>query len=83
MPAAVDLEQLVGYWADVAGEPFATASEPVGFRDGELVLGVPDGVTATALKYRLGTLLDRLQGHFGESTVTGVRIRVEPGKKGL
>lgn len=82
MPTAVDLEQLVGEWDNVAGEPFAKAAEPIGFRQGELILGVPDGVTATTLKYRLGTLLDRLQAHFGESTVTAIKIRVTKPKKG-
>jgi len=82
MPTVIDLTELVADWETVAGEPFAGMAEPVGFKDGELVLEVKDGSAASLLKYRVGPLLDRLKGHFGEGTVTRIRIRVGNRKKG-
>lgn len=83
MPAAVDLTGLVADWEEVAGEPFAGMAEPVGFKDHELVLEVKDGSAASLLKYRLGSLLDRLEEHLGEGTVDRIKIRVSSRKKGV
>ena len=83
MPTVIDLTGLVADWTTVAGEPFAGMAEPVGFKDGELVLEVKDGSAATLLKYRVGLLLDRLKEHFGEGTVTSIKIRVGNHKKRL
>lgn len=82
MPAAVDLGTVVETWSEVAGEPFATSSRPVGLRHGELVVGVESGPSASLLKYRIGELLDRLQTHFGSEMITAVRIRVVEAKSG-
>ena len=82
MPTVVDLTGLVSDWQEVAGEPFAGMAEPVGYKDGELVLEVKDGTAASLLKYRVGPLLDRLEEHFGDATVTKIRIRVSKRKKG-
>ncbi len=83
MPAALDLATLTGDWDRVAGEPFAGVSRPAGFEDGNLVVEVADGAAATLLKYRLGSLLDRLAEEFGEDAVRRIRIRVAKGKKSL
>ena len=81
MPTAVDLTALVSGWEEVAGEPFAGLAKPVGLKGGELVLEVPDGATASLLKYRVGLLLDRLWDHFGEGVVDRVKIRLSSRKK--
>ena len=81
MPAALDLATLADDWDRVAGDPFAGVSRPVGFADGDLVVEVVDGAAATLLKYRLGSLLDRLSEGFGEDAVRRIRIRVARGKK--
>ncbi len=83
MPASLDLAELVEEWGRVAGEPFAGVAEPVGLKDGELVVQVKDGAAASLLKYRVGPLLDRLRSHFGEESIDRVRIRVRNRKKGL
>ena len=83
MPTSLDLAELVEDWDQVAGEPFAGVAEPVGLKDGELVLQVPVGAAASLLKYRVGPLLDRLRSHFGEGAIDRVRIRVGNRKKGL
>lgn len=83
MPTALDLTELVEDWEEVAGEPFAGVAEPVGLKDGELVVQVKDGAAASLLRYRVGPLLDRLRSHFGEGAVDRVKIRVGNRKKGL
>ena len=83
MPAAVKLSALVADWDVVAGEPFAGMAEPVGLKDGELVVEVVDGAAASLLRYRVGPLLDRLREHFGEQAIDRVRIRVRNRKKAL
>ncbi len=83
MPTSLSLAELVENWENVAGEPFAGVAEPVGLKDGELVVQVRDGAVASLLKYRVGPLLDRLTSHFGEGSIDRVRIRVGDRKKGL
>ena len=82
MPRTVDLGRLVDEWEELAGDPFATLSRPAGFDGGELVVEVSDGTAASLLKYRAGTLLDRLGEHLGEGVVERIRIRVANRKKG-
>ena len=60
MPTVPDLERLAGEWAALAGEPWADRSRPVGFRDGVLLLEVPDGTSATLLRYQEASLLELL-----------------------
>ena len=83
MPAAVDLTVLVAGWEELAGEPFAGMAEPVGFKNGELVVQVGDGAAASLLKYRVGPLLDRLRERFGEGAIDSVKIRIGNRKKAL
>jgi predicted nucleic acid-binding Zn ribbon protein len=83
MPRVFDIGRLADEWAEAAGEPFASLSEPASYRDGELVLQVTDGSAATLLKFRIGDLVTRLAERYGPGTVTTVRIRVGRGKKGL
>jgi predicted nucleic acid-binding Zn ribbon protein len=83
MPSAVDLTTIVETWSETAGEPFAAMSRPIGLHDGELVVGVDTGSSATLLKYRIGELLDRLQTRFGSEMIQSIRIRVESRKNTL
>jgi hypothetical protein len=82
LPAQGDTARLVEDWAELAGEPWGSRSRPVGLKDGELLLEVPDGATATLLKYRERDLVHRLESRLGAAAITSVRIRVERGKKG-
>ncbi len=81
MPTSLNLTELVDDWEEVAGEPFAGTSEPVGLKDGELVIEVENGVAASLLGYRVGPLLDRLREHFGGGEIDRVKIRVGNRKK--
>lgn len=83
MPRIVDLSRLVEEWDELVGEPFAAMTRPAGFADGELVVEVADGTAASLLKYRAGTLLDRLRTALGDGTVERIKIRVGNPKNGL
>lgn len=83
MPRIVDLARLVEEWEELVGEPFGAMGRPVGFADGELVVEVADGTAASLLKYRAGTLLDRLRASLGDGTVDRIKIRVGNPKNGL
>ena len=76
MPKVVDMSRLVAEWEERAGPEFAAASRPAGFSDGELVVEAVDGAAASILKYRAGSLLDRLADRLGEGIVKRIRIRV-------
>lgn len=83
MPRLFDIADIASEWSEVAGEPFASLSTPVGYRAGELVLRVADGSAASLLKFRLTALVERLAARYGAGVVTSVRLRVGDGKKGL
>jgi predicted nucleic acid-binding Zn ribbon protein len=83
LPDPFDLNRLVEEWAELAGEPWGTRSQPAGLTDGELVVEVDDGSIATLLTYQRKALVDRLEQRLGAPLVTSVRIRVARHKKSL
>ncbi|MCB2223395.1 MAG: DUF721 domain-containing protein [Actinobacteria bacterium] len=83
LPDPVDLERIVGEWADLAGEPWGSRSRPGGLKGGELLVEVPDGSIATLLSYQRSALVERLEQRLGARVVTSVRIRVARSRKGL
>ena len=83
LPRLMDVARLGEEWADAAGEPFASLAKPVSYRQGELLLAVSDGASASLLKFRIPDLVERLTERYGPGTVTSVRLRVSAAKKGL
>ena len=60
-----------------------TAAEPVRLDDGVLLVAVPNGVTATRLRYETAELIGRIDARIGYDVVTSVRIKVrrpDPGR---
>lgn len=76
LPDPVLAVTLLEEWEEVAGEPWAGRSEPVQLSEGELVVQVRDGSTASLLRYASGDLLRRLGERFGEGRVTSVKVQV-------
>jgi len=62
-------------WSEVAG-PGWDQGEPVQVRDHVLTVEVPDGVTASRLRYDTGPLLRRISGLIGAEEITSIRLRV-------
>lgn len=74
----VDIRQgdLVSGWSQIAPGDWARAT-PIGVRDGTLLVTVPDGATASLLRYQHQPLLDAIAASQGSDLVRGVRVRVE------
>ncbi len=72
----LEVTHLVAEWGDVAGEPWAGRSVPVGLAGGVLVVEVADATTASLLKYQKQALIGRLDDRVGKGLVTEVRVRV-------
>ncbi len=73
----LEVADLLGRWEEVAGEPWAERSRPVTLADGELVVEVADGATASLLRYQTRDLVSRLDERVGRGLVTTVRVRVQ------
>ncbi len=74
----VDIRQgeLVAGWSEIAPGEWALAT-PVGVRDRTLLVTVPDGHTATLLRYQHQSLLDAVAEAHGSDLIASVRVRVE------
>jgi hypothetical protein len=83
LPAPGALDRLLNDWPQLAGGVWAERAAPVGLREGELVVEVADGTTASLLKYQVNDLLERLEQGLGARLVDTVRLRVRSPKKGL
>ena len=81
LPATDVMERLVGEWAGLAGEPWASRARPAGLHRGELTLEVADGTAASLLRYQSAQLLDRLEKALGARLVESVHIRLGSPKK--
>ena len=67
---------LVEEWAAFAPGDWA-AAEPIGVKDGVLLVHVRDGAAASLLKYQVAPLIAAIDRHLGAGLVTGVRVSVE------
>lgn len=67
-------------WAALSGPKWATAS-PLKLEAGVLTVGVPDGTTATRLRYEVGGLMRRIEERLGPDIVASVRLRVQRPKR--
>lgn len=78
--ATVDVDlrhgELVETWRSWAPGDWAFG-EPIGVREGTLVVAVPDGATATLLQYQKTSLLAAVEERFGRGLLTSVRLRVD------
>jgi predicted nucleic acid-binding Zn ribbon protein len=62
-------------WSEVAG-PGWDQAEPIQVRDGVLTVEVPDGGTASRLRYDTASLLRRISALIGAEEVRSIRLRV-------
>ena len=66
---------VVGEWGDFAPGDWHLGT-PVGVRDRTLLVTVPDGATASLLRYQTGPLMTIIGERYGAGLVTGVRLQV-------
>ena len=83
LPAPGALDRLLNDWPALAGGAWAERAVPVGLREGELLVDVADGTTASLLRYQVSDLLERLEQGLGARLVDAVRLRVRSPKKGM
>ncbi len=83
LPAPGALDRLLNDWPGLAGGVWAERAVPVGLREGELLVDVADGTTASLLRYQVSDLLERLEQGLGARLVDSVRLRVRSPKKGM
>ena len=81
IPSPADAARLFEDWQALAGEPWASRAQPIGVTDGELLVEVADGASATLLQYQTTGLIDRLHSGLGAPLVRSVRVRVKSPKK--
>lgn len=70
-------------WEAVVGAEFAAKTAPGACESGRLVILVPDGATASKLRFQTSEILARAAEIAGEGSVTSILFRVSPsvGKK--
>lgn len=64
-------------WEAAVGARVAAVAQPVGERDGAVVVGCVDSVWAQELDLMQGQLLDRLQKRLGDQAPKSLRFRVK------
>jgi hypothetical protein len=67
--------QLWADWPDLAG-PEWTKATPIRLEKGTLSVAVPDGMTATRLRYATGELIKRIDDRMGPGVVSNVRLQI-------
>ncbi|MDF1596677.1 MAG: DUF721 domain-containing protein [Acidimicrobiia bacterium] len=81
---AMGLEQvdltlsLMQDWDEIAGSPWAGASNPLVIKDGVLIVEAASSTAVRFLRYSVGDLMRRLDERFGEGVVNAVTVRPPP-----
>ncbi|MBT8250780.1 MAG: DUF721 domain-containing protein [Acidimicrobiia bacterium] len=64
-------------WETLAPPVWSEHGRPIRLEDGELVVALPDGATASLLRFRVGELMDAINGALETAAVTTVRVITE------
>jgi hypothetical protein len=74
LPAPSVSKSLNEGWDDIAGAPWSGQTRPLFIREGELVVEAVSPALVGMLRYAVGDLMRRLDGHLGEGVVETVRV---------
>ena len=74
LPAPSVSKSLDEGWDDLAGPPWSGQTRPLFIREGELVVEAVSPALVSMLRYAVGDLMKRLDGHLGEGIVETVRV---------
>ena len=80
LPAPSVSRDLEERWEEVAGAPWSGQTRPLFIREGELVVEAVSPALVGLLRYAVGDLMKRLDGHLGEGVVESVRV-VAPNRR--
>ncbi len=64
-------------WETLAPPVWNEHGRPIRLENGELLVAVPDGATASLLRFRVGELMDAINGRLKIEAVTTVRVITE------
>lgn len=67
---------LLDRWPEVVGRDWAAHTQPVGVRNGVLVVLADDPAYAEALSWEERVIVQRLASLLGEGVVSGLQVRV-------
>lgn len=73
-----ETNSLLTRWAEVVGRDMAAHTEPVGIRNGVLVVHTDDPAFGQSLEWREAEFLQRLAVVLGDGVVTGLQVRIRP-----
>lgn len=71
-----DAGALIEGWNDIVPERWREGCEPVGIRDGVLLVEVETGAAASLLRHDTAALLARISERLGPGVVEAVKLRV-------
>lgn len=71
---------LMEEWDEIAGAPWAGASNPLVIKDGELIVEAISPTAVRFLRYAVGDLMRSLDDRFGEGVVSAVTVRPPPAR---
>ena len=74
----IDVRQteMIDRWCDVVPGDW-TMGDPVGVRDGVLLVEVLDGTTASVLRYQVDPLMRAITDEFGSDLIRSVRVKIQ------
>jgi len=75
--AGVDVRQaeMINTWSSFAPGDWK-AGEPIGVRDGVLLVAVPDGTIGSLLRYQTEALLAVISREYGDDLVQSIRLQI-------
>jgi predicted nucleic acid-binding Zn ribbon protein len=73
-----ETNSLLTRWPEIVGRDLAAHSQPVGVRNGVLVVQADDPAYADHLAWQERPLVQRLAAVLGEGVVTALQVRIRP-----
>ncbi len=70
--------RLINDWDELAGEPWAEQTRPLGIRDGELIVETATASLVSMFRYATGSLHQRLEGLIGEGVISSITVQAPP-----
>ena len=70
--------RLINDWDELAGEPWAEQTRPLGIRDGELIVETATASLVSLLRYATGSLHERIEGIVGNGVISSITVQAPP-----
>ncbi len=67
--------RLINEWDELAGDPWAGQTRPLGIREGELIVETATASLVSMFRYATGSLHERLEGVIGEGVISSITVQ--------